>query len=464
LHVLNCLLIYCLLRQYVSPTTALMGSVLFATHPIHTEAVTYISGRGEILMAFLLLSGTLLFLQSEKHRSWPLYVASLALFFFSLLSKETAVIFPLLLITADLTAHPISSRREIPRRLVRQIGPLVSLSLYFILRKFFVGITLSGYGSPPPDFVHHLLLVLKAIPLYVGLLLLPWNLHFLHRIDPSTSPLDVQLLLAILLLVGAGWGLRYAMRSGNQAVLFAFLWFLLGLLPLVHFIGLNLPLLEGWIYLPSLGFFLLVALGISRLQFWSPSRLHIWLALLIATLLGVVTLDRNEDWRDEMHISLHTNAASPDDPVALRLWGNARFKRGRTYEAEKTFQKAVLIESQDPRLHESLGRLYSFFGRESEALASYQRMRELTPKDPYPYWRLGRFYLRRRNFAEAENYFAKAASLFPYSSELRNDLAQVYYLQGKLDAAEAEIRSALKILPRSPILQDNLEQILRRKG
>lgn len=463
LHVLNSVLVYFLVRRYVSPTTALMGSVLFASHPIHTEAVTYISGRGDLIMSFFLLSGTLLFLQSERRRSWLLYVASLPLFFFSLLSKETAVIFPLLLITADLTAHPISSQREIPRRLGRQIGPLLILGIYFVLRRSFVGITLAGYGFSAPDFVHHLLLVLKAIPLYVGLLVMPMNLHFVHQLAPSGSPIDIQILLAILFLAGVGWGLRYAMRSGNQAVVFALSWFLLGLLPLVYFTGLNLPLLEGWIYLPSLGFFLLVALGISWLQFWSPSWLHIWLTFLIAGLLGGITSYRNRDWKDGLQISIHTAAASADHPTAQRLLGNARFQRGMTLVAEKIFQKAIMIAPEDSGLHESLGRLYSFFGRESEALDHYQRVVELKPKQPYPYWRLGRFYLRRRNFAEAENYFAQAASLFPYSSELRNDLAQVYYIQGRLDAAEAELQGALKILPRSPILQYNLERVLRRK-
>lgn len=457
LHVANSILAYFLMRVYVSPTIALMGAALFAVHPIHTEAVAYISGRGELLMSFFLLSGTVIFLQSKKRRSWLLYLTSLPLFFSALLAKETAVIFPLLLLSADVMASPASWRSSPWRQSARQVGPFVILGIYYLLRELFVGLTVSSPQFATRDFFAHLLLTLKAVPLYLGLLLFPWKSHFLHPLGVS-SPLDFQPALAVLLLAGAGWGVRHAMRSSNQAVGFALLWYLGGMLPLVLFTRFDFPLLEGWIYLPSLGFFLLVAWALSWLQFWSASRIHLWLTLLIAVPLGGLTFSRNSDWKNDLQISLHANAASPDDPVSLRLLGHAYFRRGKTPEAEKAFQKAISLSPGDPRLHESLGRLYSFLGKEKEALASYQRMLELAPRDPYSHWRLGRFYLERRDFAEAEKYFAEAARLFPYSSELRNDLAQVYYRQGKLDAARVELEAALRISPYSSALQENLKR------
>jgi tetratricopeptide (TPR) repeat protein len=461
LHVANAILAYFLMQVYVSPTIALMGAVLFAVHPIHTEAVAYISGRGELLMSFFLLSGTAIFLQSKKRRSWLLYLTSLPLFFSALLAKETAVVFPLLLLSADVMASPASWRSSPWRQSARQVGPFVILGIYYLLRKFFVGMTVSANSFAAPDFFDHLFLTLKAIPLYFGLLLFPLNLHFLHPIGPS-SPLDFHLWLAIFLLAGAGWGLRCAKRLGNQAVAFALLWFLIGLLPLVYFTGWRLPLLEGWMYLPSLGFFLLVSVALDWLPLKNSSRICLWVAFLVAVLLGGVTFYRNRDWKDDLQISLHTVASSPNDPTALRLLGNARFRRGRTDEAEKILQEAILLAPEDPRLHESLGRLYSFLGKDQEALERYQRMKKLTPHEPYAYWRIGRFYLRRGNLAEAENYFAQATRLFPYSSELHNDLASAYFRQGKLDRARDELEAALKILPRSTTLQKNLEQVLNK--
>ena len=459
LHVLNSFLAYFLMRFYVSPAIALMGSLLFAVHPVQTETVAYISGRGELMMSFLILSGTVLFLGSGRLNSKGLYLASLPLFFFALLAKETAVIFPLWLLAAY---HPVaSSDRKTAglNLLLRQIGPLAVLAAYFLLKRAFVGMTVSDYSL---DLYRLLLLMLQAIPLYLGLLVFPLNLHFLHPVVPHASLLDVHLLLGVSLLIGAGIGLCYAMSFRNQAVVLSLGWYLVGLLSLWHYASFDLPFLESWIYLPSFGFFLLLALGLGRLCERVGSRVPAWIVLLIAVLLGGMTLNRNNDWRDNMQISLHTVAAYPDNPIALRLLGDAYFQRGRTEKAEEILQKAVLSGSKDPRLHESVGRLYRFLGRDSDALIAYQRMRELTPQDPYVYWRLGRYYLRKKNYAQAEKHLAQAVKLFPYSSELHNDLAQVYYLQGNLDAARRELEAALKILPRSKTLQKNLEQVLNK--
>ncbi len=462
LHVLNSLLAYFLARCYVSALTALIAALFFAVHPIHTEAVTYISGRGELIMTFFLLSGVLVFLKSEKRTSWLLYLVSLPLFFFALLTKETAVIFPLLLLTADVTAFPSSWQSDPSRRLARHIGPLLVLGFYYSLRNIFVGI-MSVYSLAVTDFVGHLLLALKAVPLYLGLLLFPWNLHFLHPLRVS-SPLDLQIFLAIILLVGAGWWLRYAKRSGNQAVRFALLWFLVGLAPVVYFIGLNVPLLEGWTYLPSLGFVLLVALGLDALKRRTDSRIPLLLTLWIVVLLGGLTLYRNRDWKDDMEISLHTVAASPEDPVALRLVGNAYMRRVNIPEAEKIFQKGLRLAPLNPGLHRSLGALYRFLGRETDAVAHYREALESTSQEPYAYWLLGHYYLRRGKLVEAEKYFSAAVKLFPHSSELHSDLARAYYLAGELSAAEAELVTALRISPYSFVLKESLEMVRREKG
>ncbi len=461
LHGVNSILSYFLARIYVTPVTALMAALLFAVHPIHTEAVTYISGRGELIVTFFLLSGVLVFLKSEKYTSWLLYLVSLPFFFLALLTKETAVIFPLLLLAADVTAIPSSWQSDPSRRLARHIGPLLVLGAFYFLRNIFVGIT-SVYPLAVTDFVHHLLLFLKAIPLYLGLLLFPWNLHFLHPLRVS-YPMDLQIFLAVLLLFGAGWWLRYAARSGNQAVRFALLWFLIGLAPVVYFIGLDLPLLEGWSYLPSIGFVLLAALGLEALKRWTPSATPLLLALWIGVVLGGITFYRNRDWKNDMQISLDTIAASPDDPIALRLIGNAYFRRWNTPEAEKMFQKGLRLAPFNPGLHRSLGALYRFVGKESDALHHYGEAIKFASTEPYAYWILGHYSRRLGKLTQAEKYFSAATNLFPYSSELHQDLALTYYLQGKLDAAERELKAALKISPYSPELKANLDVILKSK-
>jgi Flp pilus assembly protein TadD len=333
--------------------------------------------------------------------------------------------------------------------------------LYALLRSSYVD-SIPTSPSVPPEFLSHLGVVLQAVALYIGLLVFPFDLHVFHRIDPLLSNASVW--LGLSLLVVAGWGIRRALVTEHRAVAFAILWFLIGLLPVVHLTGSNVPLLESWVYFASGGFFVLAAAGLARFEKLLPSQANVWLPVLIAILLGGLTLRRTGDWRDEVKISLHTLNASPDDPIALGLLGNAQFRRARVPEAQQLLEKALALAPQDPRIHESLARLYNFLGKESEVAAHYRRMRELAPGDPYVYWRSGRYQLSRKNFVEAEKHFADAVRLFPYSPEIRNDLATVYYIQGKLGAARAELEAALDIAPGSEILKNNLERLDRKEA
>lgn len=459
LHVFNSMLAYLLMGFYVPSTTALAAAALFASHPIHTGAVTHISGRAELLMVVFLLGGLLSFLRGEENQSRLWHLASLPLFFLALLAKETAVIFPLLLIAADFTLFSSSWRNDISGRLAHHAGPLIVLGLYLVLRLTFVGRGVSIYETHLVDLVRQMPSLLEPLALFPALLLFPWKLYFIRSMEVTVTLLDLRLWLAVLWLLLGGWGLRRALRSGNQPVAFAILWLFVHLLPLFYLAVSTQSLLESWYYLPSLGFCLLAALAMSRIRF---SRAGLWLACLIAVVLGGLTFDRNRDWKNDLEISLRTSASSPDNPIALRLLGRAYFRRGRVHEAEKVFQEAIALSPRDPRAHEGLGRLYGFLGKDREALVSYRRMLELASKDPYSHWRIGRFYLEKRDLAEAEKYFAGAARLFPHSSELRNDLAQVYYRLGKFDAARAELEAALKISPYSRALRSNFEMLSKR--
>ncbi|MGH9339126.1 MAG: tetratricopeptide repeat protein [Acidobacteriota bacterium] len=448
LHILNSVIGYFLVRNYTSATTAFMGSILFAVHPIHTEAVTYIWGRADLLMSFFLLAGTLLYLKSVKRRSRLLYAASLPLFLFALLSREIAFMFPLLLLTADYSL-PWSRFRWI-----RHLGPLLVLVAYLIGRVFFVGGFSFDPGPAAGSFVASLLVVLKAIPIYVGLLLFPFNIQFIHPLAPF--PIGGLVILSVLLLVGVGAGLGLAFRSGNQAAAFALMWFLAGLIPLIHLAINGLPLLEAWLYLPSLGFLLLPALGLAALR----ERISpVLLTILIAVLLGAVTVNRNQDWEGEMSLALDTAQASPDDPTAMGLLADAYFRWGRPDRAEELLRKALETAPENLRLHRSMGVLSQFLGSDSEALAHYQRAIELNPDHPGPYGRLAAYYRNRGHLGQARKYLAKAAQTFPYSSEIYNELAYMHYMDGQLEAAKIALEAAQKISPWSPAVQNNLEKV-----
>lgn len=405
IHLLNGVLVYLLLSKYLTAKAAFLGATLFVVHPVQTEAVTYISGRADPLMALFLLSGLVIFLHSQQRRSWLLYLASLPLFFLSLLAKETAIFFPLLVIGCDVCINPLQWRDRLPR----YGGLLAPLALYLFMRRMAMGGELYLYEGG----IHPLsttLWFLKIIPSTLGTVFFPLNPHF---------PISEHRLYLPSLVLFALVAVAFHFLAGKVTVKFS-----------------------------ALGIFLIGVLlgGITFLG------------------LGVITFRHNSLWRDELILSQRALKAAPDDPVTLWLLGESYLPRGRSPEAVELFKKALTMTPNDPKIHESLGLATRLLKKHTEALVHYQRAAELTPNHPYYHWIAGRHYMRLKRFSEAEGYLRNAVRLNPRSSELQNELAYCYYIQGKNDAAIAQLKEALKILPYSPTLQSNLAQALKRKN
>lgn len=459
LHLSATLLVYGLLGLFLPAVQAFLAALIFGLHPVHVENVSYISGRPDLLMTWFLLAGALLFAASRRYSSPSLYVASLPFFLLALFSKEAALVYPLLLLGLDF-AGSVRGETGGRRLLLRFIAPAALAGLYLAARTWGVGLPVLGPGpwGPPAESG---VLALKALPLALGLFVFPADLHFLHPLGPVGGVLTAVGLFLLLASAGGAW-LGFCRRQ--PGLLLGLLWLWVGLLPLLWYVSLERALLEGWLYFPSVG---LVALLVPALEAGHrrlTRRPAHWLVILLAVLLGAVTVSRNQIWKDSLLLSLDTMAAASHHPTAFRLLGETYFERGRTGRAEELFSEGLIQFPEDPLLHASMGRLQGFLGREAQAQEHYSRFRELRPQEPYPYWVLGRFHQNRGRLEEAQDFLETAVALLPYSSELFNDLALLYYLQGKREQAERALQEALRIAPRSRVLLQNRERVRRGEG
>ncbi|MEJ2744593.1 MAG: glycosyltransferase family 39 protein, partial [bacterium] len=145
LHIVTAILLFFLLEGYFANfRTALAAAILFSVHPIHTEAVTWISGITDALVTPFVLIALLLYLRAVSEASgspsrhpWVCYVASLAFFFVGLFSKETAVILIPLMILHDL----LFERRSLHLKRIAAYLP------YVILFIVYLGFRINAIGS-----------------------------------------------------------------------------------------------------------------------------------------------------------------------------------------------------------------------------------------------------------------------------------------------------------------------------
>ena len=217
---------------------ALPAAALFAVHPIHTEAIDWIAALPDLGFTLFFLLAFALFLavrnaavQDSSRRRFLLALSCLC-FATALLWKETAVVFPLLLL-AWLLLDPQPIRRR-ARPILLTLAPYCAiLAAYLVLRLLVLGKLSAGnrtWGLSPFQSVLNSLYLLWS---YCADLLIPYPLNAYHVFHSIQSLADPRALVAVLLTCLALVAVVYLVRRPNppRLAVFAALWIAITLLP-----------------------------------------------------------------------------------------------------------------------------------------------------------------------------------------------------------------------------------------
>jgi len=340
LHAAVSLLVLLLvLRLTGSGWGAAAGALIFALHPVHTEAVNLVSYRTELLAALFVTAALALHGRAGRRRPWEL-AALLLLYALGLASKEMAVTLPGWLLLQDLAlGRPGRGGAGWLRRAAWTYAPLVlCLAGYLALR----AATLDHAGS---DFFHGLepglraLSVLKIYLHYVRLMLLPWPLLPFYDwtvLPPATSYGDIEAYLGLALL-GLTVALALALwRRGARAAGLGVLWWLVGLIPVAHIVSLPVGAAERFLYLPSVGLCLALGAGAGALarRGRGVRIAAVVVAVPLLALMALGTVVRNTHWRDDMRL---LQRAVVDFPESF----NARHELGKRYVEQGRLDLAI---------------------------------------------------------------------------------------------------------------------------
>lgn len=402
IHILAAgLIFYLLARLTARRSLSFWLSLVFLVHPVLVQAVAWLPGRNDSLLTVYILAafiGCLNFLEQPRLRS---YLAYLFFFFAALLTKETAVGLPLLVIFYFLFIDRGPSSRADKFLLV--IGSAAIGFIWFLMRHLALGGEPTNYLTAAVGIVHNA----PALLVHLGKLILPFNLSVLPILADSTVIYGV-LVLAVLL---GAWG--FSKQRRNNYIIFGALWFLIFLLP--SFIRLNtLPdFLEHRLYLPLFGFLIMVAEidGIKNLDF---RRRRVKLAaLIILVIFSVITLVHSRSFRDRLAFWQAAAASSPHSPLAQRNLGVMYYFNGQSAEAEKYYRAALALNPQEPMVHNNLGVIY----------------------------------LEQKDLARAEEEFKTELAVNPNYDKALFNLGDLYYREQKWPAAAQFLRAALRVNP-----------------
>jgi len=450
LHILTALSLYCLTNLLFSnKLLSLFSSLFFITNPIHTGAVTYISGRADPLMALFFLTSLILYIKYLSVRKIYLYILFLLSYILSLLSKEIALILPLLL----LLYHYTFSKRI---KFSDHIFPLSITFGYILLRLTVLNFSLANPVQVTTIF-QRLPGLFVAITNYLRLLILPLNLHIeygfpLFRFNNPKAIIGMIILTLLFISLLQARKLRNHPPPSSpspgwrELVFFSIGWFLLTLIPVSNLYPLNAYMAEHWLYLPSIGFFLLL----SRLLVPADKRLSPVAMTIFVMLIGFyssMTIKQNHYWRTPLAFYERTLKFAPGSDRIHNNLGLIYKDKNLYDKAIAEYAKAIEINPNNAKAYSNLAIAYNEKRMYQEAIASARKAIEIDSDCFEAYNNLGVVYQAKRMYHEAIIQYKKAIEINPSHPEIHNNLGKAYYTLQLYDKAILEYKKTIEINP-----------------
>lgn len=428
LHAAIAVMVALLIATLVPGTPwAIPCAILYAVHPVLSEAVASVVGRADLIAAACLVGALLLHLEAGARRSRErlFEIGSAALLGLALFSKEYAITFPFVVAGIDLAllASGRRSRDDLRRARPLWIAGLALIALYVGIRSMLSG-HLGGVmvaGSPGDSPLVGLPWIARpstALWLFVHaarLLVVPFPLNHVYgfgTLPVAPGPFDPHALIGAVFLLGTGaaalWSIR-RLREPLPAI--AWLIFVLPLLPAFNTIGLVVVLFaERFLVLATVAFVLLCAWIAAR--FLPPTRYAIVGALVLATAFAGVTARRITEWSSAETLARSAIRAYPDSANAWYELGTALGQQNRHAEALEAIERSVRINGKAPQHLKDLGVALFNVGRFRESADAWRSALALSPQNLAPLWRgLGEASFQAGQLDEATAALARAKEL-----------------------------------------------------
>ncbi len=395
--------------------SALIGALIFAVHPVHTEAVSWISGRTDSLAAmFFFLSFFFYMKYSDEEKSGFNLVIALLAYLLGLLSKEMIVTMPVLIFIYDYFF------RKKDLRWFRE--NLLPYSLYVALTVVFIGLRyyllkdivdrttyMYFYGEETSTAVFTML---KTLPVYFRLLFVPVNLlyHYNGVMLDSYSILDIKVLLSLLFIL-VMLGTSVYLRKKHGEISFTILFFFISLLPVMNIIPTMNFMAERFLYITSFALSVLISYVIIKFVNEKNSGALTVIFVLIAVVFAYLTFQRNSDWKN--NDTLYSTADGKDGSVLLVNAGNIYANKKNYAEAEKRYRRAIEIRDNSVLAHHNLGLIYLLRGDLDSAEIKFKKGLAIDSLAPDGYFQLANINQQKGNIPEAIRYLEKLQTVVP---------------------------------------------------
>jgi len=471
LHAANVALLYgCLLAATRRPWPSALAAALLAAHPIHVEAVAWITSRKDVLGAFFFLLALLGHVRAvQGGRGWR--VLSVAAFALAVMAKSATLTLPFVLLLLDwwplgrLAGVSGRGARDAVAALLREKAAY-ALVLAAALALTLASNPLVGLASAREGVSLGLRLanLPVAYAIYLRKLFWPADLAFWYSF-PLRIPLSQVLpALGLLGVVTAG-AVMLARRA--PSLLAGWLWFLGTLVPMSGLVqsGMWPALADRFAYLPFMGLYLAAAFALDGLLTARAAR-RLAFAGAAGVLAALVLACRIQAgvWADGEGLLRQAVRNWPENWQAVTLLAEELFQQRRSVESEQLYRQALAMNPGHVAAYNGLALALEAQGRSGEALEINREAVRRNPQDSTAHSNLGAFLLQHNATDQAEEALAQAARLDPTSPHPHLHLAGLRLLQGRVQEAGQEYVRALELDRNVPRARLGLGVIHLREG
>jgi len=423
LHILAALTIYWLINiLYKDSALSLFTGILFITHPVHTEAIAYISGRADPSAALFMILCFIFYIKYFDSERPVHYILMLSSYILALLSRESSLILPVLILFYHHTSSGGKNKIKI-----KEFTPILIIAFIYVLLRITILKSLLSNVLYPTALFQRIPGFFVAIINYIRLMLLPFNLHmeYGNELFSMTNP------KAILGILTSSFLLFYAFRkrASDNLIFFSICWFFIALLPQSNIYPINAYMAEHWLYLPSIGFFLVLAKGLNYI--YRKKGLRVIAAVFIICLsvfYSYLTVKQNYYWREPLTFYKRTLEYAPDNAKMVNNLAHLYYDIGKKEEAIIMFKKAIEINPHFAEAYNNLGIIYYYDKNNSEeAIALFKEAVENNPDFAGAYNNLGIVYKNIGKIEEAIASHKKAIEINPDYATAHYDLSLLYF-------------------------------------
>lgn len=486
-----------------APAMALAAALAFIAHPVQTQAVTYTCQRFTSLSALFCLTALTLYGRwrlrttaeptgTSRKTTTALYGFSLAAALAAMLTKEIAFTLPLLIVLYEGTFFGLQTRRRalllLPFLLTMLVIPLLVFfggAEYTDIRSLKDSLTVDQPGNPA---LTYLCTQFRVLITYLRLLILPVNQHFDYDYPQYTSLFQAPAMLSFLLLcIIAGTGALLLRKAVNtcagqgpwyRLISFGIFWFFLALSVESSIVPLKDVIFEHRLYLPSVGFFL-VLIGVAGIILQSPLRIRgpqlLAASLFVIFILAIAAHSRNTVWQDVV-VQLEDNVRkSPGKARPHVILADEYFQRGRHEDARREYTAGLQVATEITEMingHTGLENVFLKLGdneRRSQNFQTYLGKLEAFQQNKNSdqtqvLSAMGVVYGKLGQWDKAETLMREVIRLEPESAIYRMSLGRLLLSRHRLDEAQRVMTEALRLHPENELIHEALGDVLAARG